>query len=183
MKKIVTILILFSFCACAHQRDISNPNGLFNSNEEADLNMIVAEFDKTLMTEFGTNSKEQAYTDFSDLVFKKGGVPNFQGLQNLSTNLFTLSVFNEIWINTRNNNQEDRKETINLNAKGKYFSYLESIGEYSELIKKYKENFEIVNDIQPSVIAGVSRNVETLDLKDPDHRLFLAIHYLTLINR
>ena len=182
LKKILTIITLTFICACAQKDKIVNPNEIFNEQEIADLNLILDKFDKTLLTEFNTNSKEKAYSDFSNYILGSNEIPMYDGFQELSNRLSDLSIFDEIWIKTENGNNGDLK-TINLNPEEKFFDYLKALGEDSELIKNYKERVENTYDIQPSVVGGISKNFNDLNLKNPNHRLFLAIHYLTLINR
>ena len=180
LRKILTIITLTFICACGHKEEIVNPNGLFSSQEIADLNYILDRFDYTLLTEIETKSNAKAYASFSKIVFNQNKIPIYPEFEKLSDTLPQLSVFDEIWIKI---DQEDRPPGLNLNPSQKYFKYLEKLGEDSELIKNYKERVEVVYDIQPSVIAGISNNFNDLNLKNPNYRLFLAIHYLTLINR
>ena len=180
LRKILTIITLTFICACGHKEEIVNPNGLFSSQEIADLNYILERFDYTLLTEIETKSNAKAYASFSKIVFNQNKIPIYPEIEKLSDTLPQLSVFDEIWIKI---DQEDRPPGLNLNPSQKYFKYLEKLGEDSELIKNYKERVEVVYDIQPSVIAGISNNFNDLNLKNPNYRLFLAIHYLTLINR
>jgi hypothetical protein len=179
LKKRILILFLTVLSACKQESEIVNPNGIWTDTELAELNSIVSEFDRILTTEYKTDSDKKAYLEYSNNVFQNQIVPNLNGLEKLSSDLKKFVVFDKIWWKYTDSNTEH----FNLKTDSNYQKYLTEIGKKSDFIKNYADRFNAASDLQPSVIAGFAKNIETIDLTDKNNRLIFAVHYLTLINR
>jgi len=178
MKKILIILIL-TFNFGFGQEKIDNPDNLFTNSEINDLDRIVNTFDKIIMNEFKTDSKKEAYLSFSEFAFNNNEFRIFKGFEELNAQLPYLKVFDEVWVKLN-----DKKwPNLNYNKDGKYLKYLMFLGQHSEIIKNYQERFKIINDIQPSVVGGIKKNMELFNYGNKNDRLFLTIHFFTLLNR
>ena len=167
--------------ACQQQNEISNPNGIFSKTDLSELNSIVNDFDKILMTEYKTDSKTKAYQEYSKQVNDEMRIPIPNGLEKLGKEVMTLGVFNKIW--WKYDYSTGNSGNFNINPKSEYLTFLKVNGENSELIKRYADKYSSVSDLQPSIIAEFARNIESQNLEDKNIRLIFAIHYLTLINR
>lgn len=165
--------------ACKQESKIENPDGIWTKTELMELNSIVSEFDQILMTEYKTDSENNAYLEYSNSVFQNQIVPNLNGMEKLSSDLKNFVVFDKIWLLYTDSNNE----YFILNINNNYQKYLNEIGKKSDFIKDYSDRFNSVNDIQPSIIAGFAKNIGNIDLTDKNSRLIFAIHYLTLLNR
>ena len=179
MKKRILILFLIILSACKQESEIQNPDGIWTETELTELNTIVSEFDQILTAEYKTDSKKKAYLEYSNYVFQNDIIPILNGMEKLSSDLKKFVVFDKIWWKYTDSNSE----YFNLNTDSNYQIYLTEIGKTSDFIKDYTDRFNSASDIQPSVIAGFSKNIENLDLTDKNIRLIFAIHYLTLLNR
>ena len=106
-------------------------------------------------------------------------MPNLIGIEKLSSDLKKFVVFDKIWWKYTDSNTEH----FNLKTDSNYQKYLTEIEKKSDFIKNYTDRFNAASDLQPSIIAGFAKNIESIDLTDKNNRLIFAIHYLTLINR
>jgi len=179
LKKRILILFLTIFSACKQQIEIQNPNGIWTETELTELNTIVSEFDKILTTEFKTDSKKEAYLEYSNYVFQNNITPILNGMEILSSDLKKFVVFDKIWWKYT----DSYSEHFNLKTNSNYIKYLIRIGKQSDFINGYAGQLNQASDIQPSVVSGFAKNIESIDLTDKNNRLIFAIHYLTLINR
>lgn len=179
MKKLIPILFVTILSACNQESKIENPNGIWTETDLTELNDIVSKFDQILTTEYKTDSVKKAYLEYSNYVFKNNATPILNGMEKLSSDLKTYSVFDKIWWKYFDSDSE----RFNLKADSNYIKYLTEIGKHSDFINDYTGRFNGVNDLQPSVVAGFAKNIENIDLTDKNNRLIFAIHYLTLINR
>ena len=179
MKKHILIIFLTILSACRQESKIQNPNGIWTETELTELNSIVSEFDQILTTEYKTDSEKRAYLEYSNNVFQKQIVPNLIGIEKLSSDLKKFVVFDKIWWKYTDSNTEH----FNLKTDSNYQKYLTEIEKKSDFIKNYTDRFNAASDLQPSIIAGFAKNIESIDLTDKNNRLIFAIHYLTLINR
>ncbi|WP_405202159.1 hypothetical protein [Dokdonia sp. LLG6352-1] len=184
MKKIIGILLPILFltsCVNSKESEIENPNEIWTESELVELNSLVAEFDRILISEYKSESKTKAYVEFSNSVFNDMAIPDLKEYDKISSDAKKLKVFDKIW--QTNTDSITNKDYFNLKYNSNYQKYLKAIGENSELIKDYADKFENWGDIAPSVIGGYSRNIEKIDLNNKTNRLIFAIHYITLINR
>ena len=165
--------------ACKQESKIENPDGIWTKTELMELNSIVSEFDQILMTEYKTDSENNAYLEYSNSVFQNQIVPNLNGMEKLSSDLKNFVVFDKIWLLYTDSNNE----YFILNINNNYQKYLNEISRKSDFIKDYSDRFNSANDIQPSIIAGFAKNIGNIDLTDKNNRLIFAIHYLRLLNR
>ncbi|KJD34731.1 hypothetical protein PK35_02955 [Tamlana nanhaiensis] len=184
MKKtigiLMTILLLIS-CANSDKYEIENPNGIWTDSELVELNSLVSEFDRILISEYKSESEIKAYEEFSKKVFNDMVIPDLKEYTELNSDLKKLKVFDKIWRNFTDS--ITNKKRFDLKYNSKYQEYLKHVGQKSEFIKVYAERFESAGDIVPSVVAGFAKNIEDIDLSDKNNRLIFTIHYLTLINR
>lgn len=165
--------------ACGQESSIKNPDGIWTKVELEELNFIVSEFDKILMTEYKTKSIKQAYLGYSSYVFQNNATPILDGMEKLSADLKKFVVFEKIWWKyTRQNSNH-----FNLKGQSSYLKYLSELGESSDFINHYADQIDATSDIQPSVVAGFAKNIGSIDLTNKNNRLIFAIHYLTIINR
>ena len=184
LKRIIGILLtISSLTSCTNSKnyDIENPNGIWTKSELVELNSLVSKFDQILISEYKSDSETKAYEEFSNNVFNNMVIPDFKEYAKLNSDLKNLKVFDKIWRNYTDS--ITNKNHFDLKYNSKYQEYLKHIGEKSEFIKGYADNFENAGDITPSVIAGFSKNIRKIDLNNKNNRLIFTIHYLTLINR
>lgn len=179
MKKRILILFLTILSACKQESKIDNFNGIWTEPELLELNSIVSEFDHILTTEYKTDSEKKAYVEYSNNVFQNQIVPNIKGMEKLSSDIKKFVVFDKIWWKYTDSNSK----YFNLKTDSNYIKYLTEIGKTSDFIKDYADRFNSASDLQPSVIAGFSKNIGNIDLNEKNNRLIFAIHYLTLSNR
>ena len=179
MKKHFLILFLIILSACKQESNIQNPNGIWTEPKLSELNTIVLEFDKILKAEYKTDSEIKAYSEYSNYVFQNNSTPVLNGMGKLSSDLKKFEIFDKIWWKYQNADSEH----FNLKTDSNYIEYLTKRGEKNEFINVYADRLNAASDLQPSVIAGFSKNIEGIDLTNKNNRLIFAIHYLTLINR
>jgi hypothetical protein len=177
---LMTILLLIS-CTNSEEYEIENPNGIWTDSELVELNSLVSEFDRILISEYKSESEIKAYEEFSKKVFNEMAIPDLKEYTKLNSDLKKLNVFDKIWRNFTDS--ITNKKHFDLKYNSKYQEYLKHIGGKSEFINGYADNFEKSGDITPSVVAGFSRNIKEIDLNNKNNRLIFTIHYLTLINR
>lgn len=180
MKKTSVIALLLLILSCKTETKIVNPHGIYSDNELIELNEILSEFDKTLSDKYNTDNITDAYHMFSKVVADQYQVPIWKELKDLSDEVIELEVFSEVW---HKNIYQNEPQGFNMNPEGKYIDYLEFIGQNTEFIKIYVDQYKSADDILPSIVGGFSAHIEELDLKDKNNRLIFAIHYLTLMNR
>ena len=181
MKKLTLIILIIIFSACKQENKIENPGGIWTESEIEELNSMIMEFDRILTDEYQTYSIKIGYLEYSNYVFENNITPILSGMENLSSDLKKSQVFNKIW--RKFNDSYLNEERFELKPKSEYHKYLTHLGKKSEFLNDYTKRFELAEDIQPSVIAGFSKNIKEINLNDKNNRLVFAVHYLTLINR
>ncbi|WP_159020989.1 hypothetical protein [Algibacter sp. L3A6] len=158
MKKHVLILFLIILSACKQVSIIENPNGIWTEPELMELNSIVSEFDKILTTKHKTNSKKKAYLEYQKDIFQNQIVPNLNGIEKLSSDINKYVVFDKIWWK----NTDSNTEHFNLKTNSNYIKYLTRIGKQSDFINNYADQLNQASDLQPSLISGFTKNIETM---------------------
>ena len=179
LKRRILIIFLIILSACKQESEIQNPNGIWTETELTELNTIVSDFDQILTDEYKTVTEKKAYLKYSNYVSQNNIIPILNGMEKLSSDLKKFVVFDKIWWKYTNSNSEH----FNLKTDSNYQKYLTEIGKTSDFIKDYANRFNSASDLQPSVVAGFSKNIENIDLTNKNNRLIFAIHYLTLLNR
>ena len=174
MRFKLLIILLTIISACKQESNIDNPNGIWTDSEISELKSIIYEFDQILTSEYKTNS-EEAYTLFSKIIIEEGGIPDLNGFKRISTEIKNSEVFDKIWIISEG--------SLVLKYNSHYQKYLKELGKKSNLINFYSERFESSGGIQPSMTASLLQNIKKLDLKDKNHKLIFAVHFLTLFNQ
>lgn len=85
-----------------------------------------------------------------------------------------IKTFNSIWHDKPNSN------LLNINTESDFAHFLNSLGKNNTTIKEYTTKLINVGDISPAMIEFIIINTGKLDMYNECHRLFLAIHYITL---
>lgn len=183
--KFYTVLFCLSFLVLYNYKNtssIENTDKIWSDSELVELNEIVLGFDQALISQFNSSSIETVYLKYSEYFFQNiNSVPVSEELLNLCSRIKQFEIFEKIWVKHHDN------KTITLNLgygdNSPYMKYLQNISSRSSFLRSYYKNINVSKDIQPSIIAGFSKNNSELNMSDINNRLIFAIHYLTLILR
>ncbi len=197
MRSFVIILIIFIlFHSCTRQKDIVNPKNIFTEKELNELNDIVENFDKKILD---TNSDQltmkEAYLNFWGYP-KSREVPAEDFLYSGVEELIELEVFDKIWFyydhaKFENNfvklnsptikNDRDRLSSLRINYSptNEYFILLNLLANDNDFIKNYINIVTAAGDCPPNISANFASILDVFDYSDKNHRLFIAVHYLT----
>jgi len=190
MKKTIILLFLLSanFIILA-----GNNTGLiskfFSAKETKQLTLLTHDFDQHIISAYGKSGdlnlawqtffKElKSTTDASEIKDKINLTSTEQ--ENMLKKLGTETL-RKIW-NLKSLKEKGKKqnELLSLKYKSNYSLFLEDLSRENNLIKEYRNSIEIAGDISPNSVANLIIHQSELDLSDPDIRLFLTIHYLSI---
>lgn len=182
---ICTSFILLFSCAFIPDRAKSECDGIIRENFKnipiSELKLILNYFDGIVCSRvrFKNHEIDQCYQEY----FRKIEIEAEKGLlvtQIEKVELITLlekidiKTFNSIWHGKPNSN------LLNINTESDYAHFLNSLGKNNTTIKEYTTKLMNVGDISPAMIEFIIINTDKLDMYNECHRLFLAIHYITL---
>ncbi len=156
-------------------------------SERVPLTHLVRNFDKQIISIYHpTGDIQAAYRLFSEDIasvkntdeFEQIMKPIRQGYEKIITQA-GKSTLEKIW-NMNPHSGEKGSILESLKNKGVYINFLEDLGIKYPLIKDYVEMVINAGDVSPACVVSLVRNQGELEISDPDIRLFLAVHYLSL---
>nr|WP_321485116.1 hypothetical protein [uncultured Draconibacterium sp.] len=194
MKNVVLILTTVIALACSTQKqnDLSNDKAIrayFNENEIQNLTKIQRFFDKSIGVTDYTNEEEisSKYSDFFKLNSEIGMVseikiPFSMGAQNDLNKRLDKAFFNNIWIfkELKSNTTAAIVTTMELNPNGKFVKFIEKQGRQNKKFENYYNTIRVAGGITPSLVFNIAKNFNDYNIRDPQTRLLIAIHYLTI---
>jgi len=86
--------------------------------------------------------------------------------------------FNEIWYI----HLEDSNHKVGLNYSGKFAGFIETAAKSNPFIDNYFDALKNAGGMTPSMYASVLMEPERLNVNLGRERLFLAIHYITIVH-
>lgn len=177
---LLCFLMVFS---CGQKADSKfNSFGVFNQSEVDELLQIVRAFDGVVNVSYSGKSTAASYNRFIADVRKQleeeWSVPMLE-TGNFNDIIFTLPVSSEIWwfdkVDTNN---------FNVNSKGKYLTYLDSMSDDCNCIKTYVQSLKNSGDfLSPTIQLAFFEEASGFDLNNPGFRLVVAIHYFSITAR
>ena len=96
---------------------------------------------------------------------------------------FNDSTFYQIWAIGKSWNHKDTDDTLKsvyFRWDGKFFDFLEQIGDRNEFAKAYYESTQAAGGPNPALVAGITQNYDKFGIEDLEVKFILAIHFLTL---
>lgn len=184
---ILSVFILMMLFGC---RSTSNENKLehdasikanFKKVAIADLKLILEYFDgvvchETFSVNHEINECYKAYFKNLEIEAERGLLSTQINKEELSTFLRKIDskTFNSIWHGSLSS------DTLQINAQSGYVYFLKSLGKNNSTIREYTAQLINWGDISPAMIAFIINNSDQLDVTNECHRLFLAIHYMTI---
>lgn len=194
MKNVILILTTVIALACSTQKqnDLSNDKAIrayFNENEIQNLTKIQRFFDKSIGVTDYTNEEEiiYKYSAFFELNSEIGMVseikiPFSMRAQNDLNKQLDKSFFNDIWIfrELKSNTTAATVTTMELNPNGKFVKFIEKQGLQNKKFENYYNTIRVAGGITPSLVFNIAKTFNDYDIRDPQTRLLIAIHYLTI---
>lgn len=189
MPSLVLAISLVLFISCNHKEVLfdkaSHLHTFFTEGEIKELQILVEEFDDYICQRFGTSSSNvakcyrafttyyQGFEDNGDLSFVMDSSDQSHFLE-----LLSKSLMKKLWtVSPTPHTFQGRLQISNRSA---YWDYLKTFCKSDETLSHHKNRIEQVGDISPSVIAQFVINQSSLNFKDDEVRLFMAVYYLGL---
>ena len=189
MKKTFLLILSFSIFpilnSCGTKYSTAEMESNFTETEIEDLKQITDFFIKSVCV---TSDFENCYKNVNhdSLMMQGTGIwkkINFEEQKNLYEQI-SKTTFDKIWMycDSTYYPSETKSKDICAVALGKYQNYLAELGKTNPRIAKYAERIQASGafngfDIQYQEILKLNSN---FDLNDPNIKLILAIHYLSL---
>ena len=179
---------LLIFCAsCKKENTTSVAESYFNEEEIANLIQMVDFVESKICPEVvgRVNCLQSYYKEISSR-------PDL-GKTSLNAKLKPVEIFhaikkplrNKIWFPYRQKSADGRSLTsYNLSARGPYMNYLHQLAAFSpDQFLSYSNTLHESGNLSAAMAKEVGARMEQFDLKNFDHRLFLAIHFLTIAQK
>ena len=196
MRKIYTLLIIWTFVGCTNNENILNST--FTKDEINTINQIISFYDDFVYDNTDKSlTIENAYKTFLDknvpMVYKQGNInlliPDSSSLLNLyqtlnrnDLNVFftiqdTVSIYHE---KTQERKQEYHPFTFHLNYSGKYIQMLEKLSSRSEYFESYYSS--LLNAFSgtgnPGSMNLILSGYNNIDFSKKEERLIFIITML-----
>lgn len=181
------VIILQLNFSCKTQYSATELKSNFSTEQISDLNKISAFFKNQMClnmdSDLGTCYKRipHEYLEATGNGFWTN--IDFEKQKELYKEI-SKSTFDEIWMFCNSTEYPSGKESKSLCAvsNGKYYKYLQSLGNKNPRIAKYAERINASGDFNGLDIQywEVLKNKKYFNLKDPNIQLILAIHYLSI---
>lgn len=184
IKRLLFFMVILNLTVACKKEEVQIQDycNCFTNPEVEELDLLVSKFDSLLLTKYSEQNVSRAYLMFSDSIFyyayEQNILEDFKSLNSIYSKILTFQVAKKIWSRSFMENWK-----IFYNSENLYNSYLHELGKKNDVIYEYWETINALDDIPPSLILFISKNAEKLNFNDRNHRLMLAVHYLTLYNR
>jgi len=196
MRKIILIILtVFFFSEISAQVTLKNDTIVkkyFDKSEITELLKLVSFFDKSVLKD--CESKEildSCYVKYYSAIYEKAistgdidfNIDNNE-LHEIVENL-SESTFNKIWSYHDFINKEtgEHIQVLNILVRNDYMKLVNEMSKVDTTFQDYYDSVRSAGDISPSLISGVLYFCRKFDYKIERVRLFLAIHYSTILYR
>ena len=193
MKQLLIIGLILGLTNCLVSQDKLADNKTFRKTfskaEIQDLQLLFDFFNESICSDSEKQDLTKCYQDFFTRMEKSHETGDIQlnipfDKQQEIYEQFSDSTFFEIWnygISYRHRDAPlDTFRNVYLALDGKYLDFLKKTGRKDRVIENYYESVVAVEDIPPSIIAGLLVNHKYYDIEDLRVKFIVAIHYLTL---
>lgn len=180
------ILFLYLLCILAvfscKNIECTSPNldKVFNSTAIVELGILEQVFSEFLSKRYNCNDHSCYEFLLNDLQDKEtsGGSPSVYipiDYINQIKQKVDADLIRNIWLNGLNGVFPNQ-----LNVDGKYILYLKHLSESESIVNDYYLAYKSQKDYSPSLIAASIHTFKDLDFSNCEHRLFVAIHFISV---
>lgn len=180
-------------CSINEEKEIDD--SYFTPKQYLEVNNILNNFDKKLLFQTQSSLIEEAYIKYSRRMSGGRVVPDRKEFYPSIENLIRLEVFDEIWLSY---DSSPDSTTVHLNKPQghgyveeyliklnyvptkSFFKLLEKQGNRNIFLQDYSNSIKLDGYCTPRCAYEFPKKILEFDLKNKNHRLIIAIHYLTL---
>ncbi len=192
MKYILVFSVCFLFITCSVNKKEAISYGeivkrVFNKDEIKDLQLMHKFFDTKICKDKSDNII-LCYKQFFHKMKKAGSSGDikidisFKDQKKMYERI-SDSTFNEIWnlgYSWNSKLPSDTLKYIDFNIEGKYSKFLSSLRKENRVIEKYYDSYLSIGGMSPGMFGSLIMEGELYNVNNPDIRLFIAIHFLTV---
>jgi hypothetical protein len=162
------------------QNKIIELESFFKESEIKELKIIVDEFDKQILSNFGVNELENAYFKFFESIEQAKTSDEFIMKISFINKGLILEKANKEALNLIWELNSLTSEIESLKTKGPYVDFLMLSGKENSILKEYIESIINSGDVNPYSVGLLRTKARLLNINDSNMRLILAIHYLSI---
>ncbi|WP_340198825.1 hypothetical protein [Ascidiimonas sp. W6] len=187
MRRLILLILILNL-SCKSQSSTPELKANFSADQIADLKKITKFFESQICKNDQTDFKSCFEPILPDLI-NVGYEPivellDFQ-MQKEFYNSIGKTTFNEIWNFCETTNLKTNKNYQSICAKGlesKYADFLVAVGQNNKFVKKYADRLITSGDFESSTLLQqwIYTNKESFDLVNPNIKLIIAIHFLSI---
>lgn len=196
MKKIAMLILIFFGTGFIGKTLYSNTNKLDFKNYTKEQNMVLSEilnsFDQYLKNKMEEEKTSKAYYEFlKKLLYSDNPTSYFNSIYELDSicNTFIIKlkandIYTDIWYDNIAKNMKTKKKyiVIDLNFNGYYWKAMKEKLNHYKIYNDYFKNVESMRDIPPNIVASFPSFYDKANFKDSYVRLFVLIHFITVLN-
>ncbi|NVK28593.1 MAG: hypothetical protein HWE14_11150 [Flavobacteriia bacterium] len=192
IRLVVIAILSLIFISCSRDEQLAKNETfqeVFNDSEIRDLQVLFDFFNEEICARSNNEDLDDCYRHFLEKVKSQADSNyvildiSFQKQLNVYDQI-SDSTLHQIWWKGWSRrplvSTTDTFVYLNVYPPGKYYEFLDRLGDDYEIVQEYHDHIVSFGDYSPSLLTGVQRSFEKFNISDIRVKFLFAIHYLTV---